>query len=398
MRIRTFWSLELVYCSLAWVPDAFADTNTTTTSSASAALEAELAAALSALPSPAPASTPAPPAASGNASSRGLSTAFNPAISANGIFYLGLKQGETPAENPAGDLVSGIHLQEVELQASAVVDPYFRADIVLTADESGVGVEEAYLTTLEIPHLTVRAGQLHAGFGKHNLLHTHAYPFLTAPLPWRALLGPEGLSDPGVSLDVLLPLPFFAELNAQVFRGTWAPLVGTTPKNDRDLAYLGHLKTLFELSDSSTIELGGSYAGGQNGYGGFTSIVGADLTVKWRPLEHERDFGLDWTTEYLYVARPQAPEDAEVGGAYTSLRWQLDTRWWLQGRAALLGIPAPAAGRTWRGEALLAFVPSEFSLLRLQYAYQAAEHQKPAGHEVFLQAVFSIGSHPAHAY
>ncbi len=405
MRIRPF--SKLLCCSIAWAARASAEdlggTTTTTTSTSSSALEAELAQELAAIqgrPAEAPRAEDGSASASstGNASSRGLSTAFNPAISANGIFYFGMRSGETPEDNPAGDLRSGIHLQEVELQASAIVDPYFRADVVLTASEEGVEIEEAFLSTLELPRVTVRAGQMHASFGKHNRLHTHAYPFLNGPLPWRALLGPEGLSDAGVSAELLLPLPFFAELTGQVFRGTWSPLMGTAPKNDRDLAYLGHLKTLFELSEATTLELGGSWAGGQNGFGGFTSIVGGDLTLKWRPLEHERDFGIDWSSEYLYVARPGAPEDDKIGGAYTSLRWQVATRWWVQARGAVLGVPAGPAGRTWRGEGLVAFVPSEFSLLRLQYAYQAAEHEKPAGHEVFLQAVFSIGSHPAHAY
>ena len=46
---------------------------------------------------------------------------------------------------------------------------------------------------------------------------------------------------------------------------------------------------------------------------------------------------------------------------------------------------------------VVGFVPSEFTAFRLQYAAEAPE----AGdivHEVFLQAVVSIGSHPAHAY
>jgi hypothetical protein len=48
---------------------------------------------------------------------------------------------------------------------------------------------------------------------------------------------------------------------------------------------------------------------------------------------------------------------------------------------------------------LFAYVPSEFSALRLQYAaFRADEGGAALEHEVFLQAVVSIGSHPAHAY
>jgi hypothetical protein len=51
-------------------------------------------------------------------------------------------------------------------------------------------------------------------------------------------------------------------------------------------------------------------------------------------------------------------------------------------------------------ESLLAFIPSELSALRLQYAFERPEapREGPAVHEVFLQAIVSIGSHPTHAY
>lgn len=358
----------------------------------------------------------APPGRGSTASSQGLSNLLNPAISANGLVLGGYstRSGTDGAEEEdAGHLSAGLHLQEVELRVSAIVDPYFRADFTLAATDEEIGFEEAFLSTLAIPRVTIRAGQMYANVGRHNLLHTHAFPFLTAPLPWRTLLGPEGLKDPGVSVDVLLPLPFFAEINAQVFSGEWGPLAGGVPddlatavdetvadrRRDEDLAYVGHLKTLFELGTSTTLELGGTYVGGRNGFGEWTSVVAGDMTLKWRPIAAERYTSIDWTTEYVWVNRPGAPEDRQVGGAYTSLRYQFDQRWWIQGRGALLGLPEGETGRTWRAEALLAFVPSEFSALRLQYAFEQPEAPGDSPvHEVFLQAIVSIGSHPTHAY
>lgn len=338
---------------------------------------------------------------------------MNPAISVAGVAFAGgTSRNETAAGFP-DDMRSGITLQEIELRASAIVDPYFRADVALTGNTEGIEFEEAYLTTLEIPRVTLRVGQMRATVGRHNLLHTHAFPFITAPLPWRALMGPEGLTDPGVSADVLLPLPFYTELTVQAFAGEWLPFEGSIADNprtmrdesvpdlrhDRDLAYVGHLKTLFDLSDSTTLELGASYVGGRNGFGGMTNVVAGDVTVKWKPIEAERYEGFEWTTEYVWIDRGRAPTDRTRGGGYTAVRYQFAQRWWVQARGAMLGLPRGDDPRTYRGEALVAFVPSEFSAIRLQYALERAdEHDADFIHELFAQVVFSIGPHPAHAY
>jgi len=355
----------------------------------------------------------APEGRGASASSRGLSNVMNPALSAAGVALAGATTRKDGDGSTPGDLRTGIFVQEVELHASAIVDPFFKADVSLAGSADRIAFEEAYLSTLEIPHVTFRVGQMKAAVGRHNILHTHAFPFITAPLPWRALMGQEGLADPGISADVLLPLPFYSELNAQVFQGDWPIFEGgiaddpatlvdeSVPdrRHDRDLAYVGHLKTLFDLGESATVELGGSYVGGRNGFSGPSSVVAGDLTVKWKPIDAERYTGFDWTTEYAWVDREKAPTDRKQGGGYSALRYQFAQQWWLQARGALLGLPQSDSGRTVRGEALGAFIPSEFSALRLQYAIERrlGSHAAPV-HEVFGQVVFSIGPHPAHAY
>ncbi|HKP62681.1 MAG TPA: hypothetical protein VJV78_38360 [Polyangiales bacterium] len=374
---------------------------------ARAAEEAEIAAELGKIQtSQPPAAAPPPPPSSAEssgapASAHGLSNLMNPAISAAGSVYGGYTTRKDGTQSAPDDLRTGITLQEVELRASAIVDPYFRADVTLSGNTEEIGFEEAFVSTLEIPHVTLRAGQMKAAVGRHNLLHTHAYPFITAPLPWRALLGPEGFNDPGISAEVLLPLPFYTELTAQAFAGQWLPLEGSETmdvRKDRDLAYVGHLKTLFDFGDSTTLEFGVSYVGGRNGFGGVSHVLGADFTLKWKPVEAERYTGFEWSTEYLFVDRGEAPGANTRGGGYTSLRFQFAQRWWVQARGALLGIPDGDEPQTLRGEALVAFVPSEFSTLRLQYAIEHEEDADDLVHEIFAQVVFSIGPHPAHAY
>jgi len=383
--------------------------------------EADMAAALQQAEGPAAgvetARAPASEGTGATASSRGLSNLLNPAISGNGLLLAGYSsRDEEDAVEERADLETGLSIQELEVALSAIIDPFLRADMVLTASAEEIGFEEAYVTTLEIPHLAVRGGLIKAAVGRHNILHSHAFPFLTGPLPWRALLGPEGLAAPGVSVDLLIPLPWYTELNLQVlddhFGEPWAILANQTPDDpdteideslDRraleDLAYVAHLKTLFDLSASTTLEVGATVVGGRNAFDGWTSLVAGDMTVKWRPVAAARYTSFDWQTEVLWLDRGHAPGEDPIGGAHTHLRYQFAQQWWVQGRGAVLGIPGSKDERVWRGEALAAFVPDEFSALRLQYGLERAQAEGASFvHDVFLQVIFSMGPHPAHAY
>ncbi len=338
-------------------------------------------------------------AASTDDAPRSPDNRFNPTVSANLLMLGGYATREEehgddePEADPhghdhgRGDLESGLHLQEVELQFSAVADPYFRADLTLAAHEGEIGFEEAFVSTTSVPSVTIRAGQMFAAFGRHNRLHTHTFPFLTAPLPARQVLGADGLRGMGASVEVLLPLPFYAEVIGQVFDAEW-DLIGEAEQ--LDLRYLGHLTTLFDLGVPTTLELGGSYVGGPNGEDEVAHLVGGDITLKWRPSGAAIYRGLEWASEVIW-----ADEGHETDlGFWSGLRAQVARRWWVQGRGAATGLTDHV---TPRAEALVGWVPSEFSTLRLQYGVELPDDDDPI-HEVMLQAIVSIGSHPAHSY
>lgn len=90
-------------------------------------------------------------------------------LSANGLF-LGGWAGRDAGGEALGRLETGLHLQEVELRLAAIVDHWFRAEVTLAGDTEGAGFEEAYVATTDLPHVTIRAGQLLAAFGRHNPL------------------------------------------------------------------------------------------------------------------------------------------------------------------------------------------------------------------------------------
>ena len=368
----------------------------------------------------------APPAAAvGPASVRGstasgISNAFNPAISLNGLVLgAGSDQGS-----------SQFGLQEFELQFSSDIDPYFRADITFSihqdfdvpglaahehaegeaaaAESGGIEVEQALITSLAIPDVTLRFGKFPLPFGKHNILHTHAFPFITRPVVLQELFGEEGLSEMAIDASPLLPLPFFSELNLVTFQGDNEELFQFTeakdgPRHGPDKAkYLLHSRSLFDVTGDSTIELGLSYLSGTNnaGDGNLTTAYGGDFTFKHRPAIGRGLSAVVLQAEYI-GSRREAARNLDSSGYYVSLQWRVIHYGWVQGRygeagsdeAALAAVESEQSRHT---DFLIAWVPTEFSALRLQYSILDTGGDK--ANAWYLQYNFAIGSHPAHQY
>ena len=349
-----------------------------------------------------------PQVAAQPAAAKGVSSAFNPAISVNGLFLGGYSSSARTTNRLTGlDFHNGFNLQEAEFQFTADVDPYWKANFILSVDRHGeTELEEGYVTSEELPYdllpqnTSLKLGKFFAAFGKHNLLHTHAFPFIDQPLINRTVFGNEGLKEPGLGVNYLLPSPWFSELTFQGLAGENDGLFRFTSDAKRRGAYLGHWKNFFDLSDETTIEVGNSYIAGRNSDPGhrLSQAVGLDLTLKWRPLQMATEKGLIWQSEYLYFSRDrERGESTSGGGMYSSLQYQFARRWWVQGRYDLLGIPKFEDGRKHRWSTLLAFVPSEFSAIRLQHSYTTQERGSPVN-QLLLQFNYTIGSHPAHQY
>lgn len=363
----------------------------------------------------------------------GLSREYNPAIGANllmGGEYLsrdasGLNWPH-PVVHSAGE--TGLLFQEAEVGLAAAVDPYLRADLTIALHfhdgEFHTHVEEGYVTTLFLPRVTLRGGKFYMPFGRHNALHAHAFPFVDAPLTHAMFFGHEGLNEAAVEAALLVPLPWFVEVSAWAANGDNEVLFHA-PKG-RDLAYGGRLHTLIELGESVTTEVGGSYAGGRNAAGGWTHVFGGDWTLRWRPASRERYHQLIWQTEYIAMRRTgprpsaaaqesggegqasdahaedlaalletQAEVASGLGGLYSFVAAQVAQRWWLQARFDAIGYPlGDAQKRLHRASGLIAFVPTEFSAIRLQYSY----FHEGRVHQVLFQVNVTMGAHPAHAY
>jgi len=357
-------------------------------------------------------SSPDPQSSPEGTKTPGGSSAFNPAISVNGLFLGGFSSSPRRTRELTGlDFHNGFNFQEAELQFTADVDPYWKANFILGVDRGGEAeLEEGYVTSEELPYgllpanMSLKLGKFFPFFGKHNLLHAHQFPFIDRPLIHQSVFGDEGLKDPGLGLSYLLPSPWFSELTFQALAGENEALFRFPQEPERDArrrgAYLGHWKNFFDLTDSTTLEVGNSYLAGRNSAARhkLSQAAGFDLTLKWRPLQKATERGLIWQSEYLYFSQERGREPSTKGGGlYTSLQYQFARRWWIQGRYDLSGIPKFEEGKTRRWSALLAFVLSEFSAIRLQHSYTWVQGSNPLN-QIFIQFNFTIGSHPAHQY
>ena len=354
----------------------------------------------------------------------GLSRDYNPAMGASlllGGGWLSRDLEKSRLSEGVRELMgrTGISFQEAEVSMAAAVDPYFRADLIIAIHNHdgafAVDIEEGFVTTLFLRGVTFRAGKFYIPFGRHNALHAHAFPFIDSPLPNRVFFGEEGLNEAAVEASVLLPLPWFVEWSVDLANGDNGVLFAS--RRSRDLAFSTRLHTLVELSDSTTLEFGGSYVVGCNVAGGWSHVAGGDLTLKWRPEGRELYHQIVWQSEYIRLMRtgphpvlPLSLADGEevdatlegqvevasgLGGFYSHLAAQVAQRFWVEGRFDAMGYPRGDGGqRLHRVSGLLAFVPSEFSAIRLQYSWLKEE----AAHALMVQLSVGIGAHPAHGY
>ena len=349
---------------------------------------AALAALLGAVSGPAVAQTPQ----AGNV--------FNPKISVIGDF-LGV------TGHNAVDPMPSLALHEAELGLQAVVDPYARGDFFFTfGTESGdVGVEEAYITFLNLPgEFLLKAGKLKGAFGKLNTEHLHVRLFADTPLPMRNLLGGEdGIEDYGISVSRLIPAPagIFLEATAQLFRGTSENLFEATSRSDVEPLF--HLKGYGDLSESTNLEIGGSWTRGTNlqGSGFHTSVTGVDATLRWKPLRRGLYRSLLVRAE-LYLSDQESPAGtAHATGFYALAQYQLGRRWFA-GYRHDESDHADDPSLHDRGDSLiLTFWPSEFSQIRAQarrIVYDLGAAGTSTAAELIFQLQFSIGAHGAHTF
>ena len=367
-------------------------------------------AAPTALPSAAPASS-APQAqalqstqsqtfggASGNA------RLLNPDISLIGDFIGAVGHNDVAP-------IPSLQLHESELGVQAIIDPYARADVFISFGEEGVNVEEGYVTFTSLPAgLLLKVGKMRADFGKINTIHNHALPFIDRPLATNNLVGGEdGIDDAGFSLSRILPAPkgWFVEATGQVFRGDSADVFKASERQDASV--VGHLRGYKDITESTNLDLGVSYARGHNDLGSafITSLYGADATLRWKPLRRAIYKSFIFRTELFYSLRDQiSPLDLSQSmhafGMYSSAEYRVNRRWTVGGRFDRSAHARDANLIDTGLSAIVTYWPSEFSQIRGQYRYGHLATVPNASfdnaNELLFQFLFVMGAHGAHPF
>lgn len=322
----------------------------------------------------------------------------NPAISVIGWFQAAAGNDHARTQEKAFDL------REAELALQSAVDPYAKADFILSFSEAeGVDVEEGYLTWLSLPlGGQAKIGKFRSDFGKFNRTHAGETPFADRPLSTLAFGGEEGLSTTGLSLTALLPTRFYWDLTANV--GT-APASGDNAvwgaDSGDDLLYLGRTSAFVDLSEATNVNLGVSYANARADSalrveGEHASLSGADLTLRWKNPRRSIYRSLTAQAEYTReqgTADGAPSRDGWFGYAIYQFarRWKLGARYDSTERTTVPGREQGVLG-------LIQFQPSEFSLLSLQARRIHDTFTDRDGDAVFLKWTFNIGPHGAHPY
>ena len=328
---------------------------------------------------------------------------------------------------------SRLGIREIEIALQAAVDPTFRGDVFIGfSDAEGVAIEQAFLTTTALPWaLEARLGRFLMPFGKDNTTHRHDLHTIEHAWVIQDFLGPEGFKGTGVQLSrVFAPFGFYQELIATAVDGYGGghghedePALEADEPANRNLSglvYSARLRNYWDLSQAANVELSASGMTGLRvqegldalddpvGVNARQSIIGADFTFRWRPLQQGLYRSFLFRVEAMRQLNEGSPElPANVtyagptrgfNGGYAFARYQLTRRMFLGIRGDVLEDPEDGGETLAAASGYLQFYPSEFSKLVAGFERLSANGGVEKTNRLVLQATFAIGPHKPHPF
>jgi hypothetical protein len=189
----------------------------------------------------------------------------------------------------------------------------------------------------------------------------------------------------------------FLEATAQVFRGDSEGVFKAT--NNSDVAFVGHLRGYHDLTESSNLDVGLSYARGHNDVGSAyrTQLFGVDATYRWKPLRRAIYHNVLVRSELVWSRRDQIASIQRAFGFYVASDYRLSRRWTIGGRYDRSGRATDATQTESGFSPVITYWPSEFSQLRGQYRFMTYPDGRQ-GNDVLFQLLFVLGAHGAHPF
>lgn len=349
-------------------------------------------------------------------------SALNPEISVTGDIFALARSESSTEDNFAA--------REFEISFISNLDPFSRAKVFVAhhsgggeiapfglgheAEEGGeeeagghggeVEIEEGYVEWVNVASgLGLTLGKFRQRFGRLNRWHAHALPAQQYPLPILAFMGEEGLGQAGVSLHWLTPLQGFGtyEIWGELTRSSSEALFGES----RGLSALAHVNAFWDLSPSTYLELGLSGMTGdyeahepdEEGTPTATRLLGADITLDWRPPAAGRYRQATLQGGIMLNRRVvDGGPDLEALGGYVIGEYKFATQWILGSRYEYTENPDHPEEHAWLAAPSLTWWQSEY--VRLRAAYEIFRgHEKRFG-QFTLQATFAMGPHKHENY
>jgi len=347
--------------------------------------------------------------------------ALNPEISVTGDF-LWRCSDQSQQKSDFAFRSLGLHMQ-------AYLDPYTRFKAAVAFSEEEVELGEAYLTRFGVlPGVNLTLGKFRQQFGVVNRWHKHGLDQVDFPLALRAIFGPGGLNQTGVSADWMIPdvLPCSQTLTVQVTDGSNAGIF--LENDDNRPSLLAHYKTFWDLTDSSYADAGLSLIYGENNKWTTgedqalgTWVAGADMTLLWEPADHMRYRNLVWRNEIYFLNKDLLAPDGSgedsihAWGLYSYLESKIARTLILGVRGdyfvpdtkpyevfAAPGLPGQsvtsADAYRWQVGPYLTWNQSPFVHFRLEYNFQDGSGTGPSENTLWLQCIFAAGPHKHDRY
>jgi hypothetical protein len=354
-------------------------------------------------------------------------TTVNPDISVIPRFLVETNDGEKLAQGKREFSQPDFQFQELELAIGSYLNPFSRADVILTVpgpdiENAKLGVEELYATVFRgLPlDLNLRFGKYRVEYGKLNMVHPHAWPFITQPLSQTHFLGEEGLNDLGISASILLPTgDVYSKFTVDVLRGgaiDHAAGISDTSGAKPFYANSARLMGFFTLTDESDLEVGLSMLTGIHDPYNRDRFwyVNGDFKYKYRPSMYT---SLVLQGEFLYNTRRAAQNQAyepflnaagspefrtiNSSGLFVYADYQFFKLFSIGARYDWSETPYSKDDKAAGMSVFAGYYPVEETLgLRLEYQRLTTETQATSTtvNTILLQVLISLGPHKAHPF